>query len=496
MTTAPKKSAPKAPPPPFAKKLITAWRNAAVKALKSRYANLSKLLPEPGVWEALAAAIDSGDVPHEALWRLGTDTLDHVPTRHAVALAKALPTDYMDLWSAYWFGQVALLTAMREAPAAFDDVYAESTGFARELLEIIRIQAGVAPPGSASEGLCRAIANWANGSAVPTVAQTIDGRVVRVVTSRATEPEQVSAFRSLGDQLLGHEKFVATLAEGHRARIERVESSSYERTMPIYPHELALLLASEAMTPEEVCSFQMTYAQLCVVAEKWSVDALIAAARATRDRARPNGYMVAGSAALLAVWRDPTCAPRVEQSIQLDEMNNTATPGVAATHQTLARTPASWRIRYVLDNLFDQDHQSPGTFSGPLGIVLLLPEEPEKAAALASKHANAIDYTRLNGIAPHALLALCEKAGPALRKRLALPIACGLIHCADKPESVDALISFDGSHRDSWFVGYAIAIPQDRALAILRREVEQGHGAFVRAAFTHHPAMLAALDAT
>lgn len=490
-TDTPRKRAPKAPPLPYAKKLITAWRNAAEKALKSSYVSLTKLLPEPGVWEALAAAIDSGDVPVPALWRMGETVMDHAPPRVAVDLLRSIPANYT-LWYAYRVGAVPLLTRLREDPTAFDAL-AEASEVARDLADVLRIQSGASPAGSASERVRASVASdWCNNQIALCAASIVGGRVVRVEASRVYPQGAIDALRALGDALLGHAKLIETLAEGHCARIARVEASAYERTLPISPNEAALMLASEALSREETCSFQMTYATLCVVAEKWSVEDLIRAALATKDRARPDGYMVAGSLAILAVWRDPSRVAEVERAIQLLDLSNQASAGVPATYVTLARTDAAWRVAYVTEKVFVP---YPSTYSGPIGLVLIAPDAPEKAEELAAKFEESLDWVRLSGVDPLALLAIAEKVGPTMRKGLALPILSALTRtAASAPEAVDALVAFDGTFRDGWSVHYVVALPEDRARAVVQREIAQGRGEHARKALEPlRPALFAAL---
>lgn len=50
------------------------------------------------------------------------------------------------------------------------------------------------------------------------------------------------------------------------------------------------------------------------------------------------------------------------------------------------------------------------------------------------------------------------------------------------PASADAHFQFDGSYRDEWIEPYLRALPKERALAIVRRELAAGRTKFARAA--------------
>jgi large subunit ribosomal protein L19 len=90
VSTAPKKpTPPKKPDLPYARRLITAWRDAALKSPASRVTSVAKITQEPGAWDALVAGLDGGVVPMAALWRFGEQVTDYVPPRFAVEMLRA-----------------------------------------------------------------------------------------------------------------------------------------------------------------------------------------------------------------------------------------------------------------------------------------------------------------------------------------------------------------------------------------------------------------------
>ena len=411
MSTEPKKpTPPKKPDLPYARRLITAWRDAALKSPASRVTSVAKITQEPGAWEALVAGLDGGVVPMAALWRFGEQVTDYVPPRFAVELLRALPDELLSLWFTYRMGHAVLLGRLREDATALDDLGRHGRDLVRDLIEVAKLHAGVSPAGSASPRVRASIgAEWCRSGYSFSIADLVDGRVVRVDASSVQHPASVDALRGFGARILGADGLVETLAAAHRERLAEASPAS-----PLFPNEVPLVIASKGLTPEESCGFQMSFDALQCVAAPWSLDDLVRAALATAARARPDGYLVAGSAAVLALLRDPACAPRVAPALQLANLSNRASAGVAATYDALSKAPPAWLRGYITERLFAEG-AAPSTWGAPVGVALLASIAPDEAEALASQHGEAIDYGRLRGVDPSALRAVGEAAGPTVR---------------------------------------------------------------------------------
>jgi hypothetical protein len=475
----PKSSAPTT----YDRKLITVWKNVAEKALARGYASMSKLIGQPGVWDALAAALDAGKVPPAALWRFDEQTFDRVPARHAVAVLGALPPDLTHLWHVYRLSAALVLAQVLADASALDGLRAEGPEVLRDVIDIARIAAGVDPAGGASARVRASIGqHWPTGNLGLHPAAVVDGRAGRVGIP-GWPMTSLDAMRALGESLLGPVGLVETLAAGHRARIAAHDASSaYEQRMPMFVDPDAVVIAAGGLTPEETCSFQVPFGTLLAASARWSVDEMVRAALATARRARPDGYMVAGSLAVLALFRDPACAPRVEGALQLGDVTNAASPGVANVYNALARTDPAW-LRDFLDRRVFAPDAYPGTYAGPIAVALLAAIDPDEAERRAAQSPDAFDWVRLNGVDPAVLLASADRAGPLVRRGLSFPILSGYSRTAPSaPARVDDLVVFDGTGRDGWMTPYLVALPPDRAGAVVRREESAGRGELARAA--------------
>lgn len=110
-----------------------------------------------------------------------------------------------------------------------------------------------------------------------------------------------------------------------------------------------------------------------------------------------------------------------------------------------------------------------------------MPTRPQRR--LAKRHRNDVDFTRLNGTDPAVLLALLDTAGPRVRDGLLLPIFVAYGHPGtEAPTSLYARFAFDGTYRDAWIANYLLAIPEARAVEIVRREVAAGRAEQARKA--------------
>lgn len=484
-------------PTTFDRKLVTVWKNVAEKALARGYASTAKLTGQPGVWDALAAALDAEKVAPAAVWRFDEEVFDHVPVRHAVAVLGALPPDLTQLWHVYRLSAVLVLAQVLADPSALDGLRAGGPEVVRDVIDIARIIAAVDPAGGASARLRASIGqHWSAGSLGLHPAAIVDGRAGRI-GAPGRPMSSLEALRTLGESLLGPDDLVQTLAAGHRARIAAHDAASaYEQGRPMFPDADAIVIAARGLTPEETCAFQLRFETLLAASARWGVDQMVRAALATAQRNRPDGYMVAGSLAVLALLRDPGCAPRVEGAIQLGDVTNAASPGVANVYNALVRTDPAWLRDFIDRRVFAPDTY-PGTYGGPLAVALLAAIDPVAAERRAALHPDGLDWARLEGVDPAALLASVDRAGPLVRRGLSFPILGGYARSAPSaPARVDELVAFDGTGRDGWMTPYLLALPIDRAVAVVRREEAAGRGEFARAALANAhggAALLAAL---
>jgi hypothetical protein len=460
---------------PYDRKLITKWKNIGAKAAKSHGASLRDVHGQPGVWEALAATFDAGLFPPEAVWYLGEHVGDHVPPRAMRDVLLALPQSYTSLLGAWQIVATPLARLLREDPAALEG--AEGlTETQQRIVEVARAEAGVSPEGAPADIRAVLAAEWTAGfSNFP--ALTIDGATVHRVPPSEPDAQRETARRVFGPT------FSADLAAAHRDRLAaHTAVAGHAHAHPLYPSPDALRIAAPALTPEEVAGFQVTFAELSAISEAWSVDDLLRAAAATAARQRPDSHLVTNSLAVLAVARDPSCAPRAEPWLNLDDLTNQASPSAGYVFSVLREAPAAWRRRFAVDVVFAAEGGM-SVFRGPLALALLVDVDPAAAEAIASARSDDLDVTRLIGADARSLLARVEVAGPVTRKLLLLPTFVGFARLdADPPPALDAHFAFDGTYRDSWLAGYLLTIPESRAVAILRRELAEGRAEYARSA--------------
>ncbi len=478
MKTKKKAAAPK-PSQPYDRKLITAWKNIGEKAVTKRYAPLKPVIDQPGAREALDAAIDAGSFPLAAAWHIGAFVCDQLHPRHIASLFAALPESCTSILYNYANVSVVAARALRADPHALDAHVDSPSEMVRRLVELCLADANVLPAGASPETREVLGRELLAGGAMH-LGHAVDGEVV----ARVAFPVEarVAALDAIFARLFGP-TVADDLARLHRARLAEHTAVAGDRNVyPLFPFAELLPIAARAMTPEEVCGFQMQLDTLRVVSARWSADDMLRAAEATRARNRPDAEMIVNSLAVLAIERDPRCAPRAEPFINLYDLTNLASPSEAVVFEALRRTDPAWLRRYVCDVIFARG-ASRSVFDGPLAIALLAGVDPEAAERLAAKHKRDLDYTRINGVDPDALLALVETAGPTVRNGLTLPMFEGYARRGGAlPESADAHFHFDGSYRDEWIEPYLRALPKERAVAIVRRELAAGRTKFARAA--------------
>jgi hypothetical protein len=475
---------------PYDRKLVTKWKNIGAKVVKTRYASLRDVHGQPGVWEALAAAFDAGLFPPEAVWYLGDHVGDHIPPRASRDVLRALPASYTSPLGAWQIVATPLARLLREDPAALDDTetFNETQ---RRIVEVARAEAGLCPDGPPADTRAALAAEWTAGNAT-FPALSLDGAAVTRV--KPLDPDAQRVQRETAQRVFGP-ALAADLADAHRARLAaHTAVAGQPNAHALYPSADALRIAAPALTPEEVAGFQATFAELSALSVRWSVDDLLRAAASVTARNRPDAHLITNSLAVLAVARDPSCAPRAEPWLNLDDLTNQASPSAGYVFATLREAPAAWRRRFAVDVVFGGEGGW-WVFRGPLALALLVDVDPAAAEALAEKHRADLDFTRINGADPHALLARVDVAGPRTREMLLLPTFVGFARQgANPPPSLDALFAFNGTYRDSWIAGYLLAIPEDRAVAIVRRELAEGRAKHVRSALeaTGGAALLAA----
>lgn len=488
-----KKPAAEAPALPYDRKLITAWKNISEKAATKRYASLRDVHQKPGVWEALAATVDAGKFAPAALWYLGEFVADHMPPRFVVDVLRARPESYTSLIGNYVILAVALARCLRDDPRALDALVDDPAVGA--LVDVARAEASGLSDGAAATTRAQLATEWAAGGVTFPALTESPGGVERVSYPGADREAAVrdTARRIFGDRL-AHD-----LAEAHRARLaSHTAVGSQANAFPLTPAPDALRLAAPSMTPDEVCGFKSSFEHLWALSAPWSVDEMLRAAEVTAKRNRPDCFMTVNALAVLAVARDPSCAPRVESHLNLFDHSNQASPSAGYTLEVLLAAPSAWKRHFALDVVFSPDAPW-SVYRGPIALVLLASVDPEAAEHLLASKADDLDFTRLNGTDPKVLYALFDRAGPALRHALLLPVFVGYSRGEmSPPESLDAHFALDGSHRDSWIAGYLAHLPRERAVAILRREVEAGRADLARSVFEHTPRgseLLAAAEA-
>ncbi len=375
---------------------------------------------------------------------------------------------------------VALLLAraLREDPAALDGFEARHTP-QRRVADLALAEAGRTPDGAPAATRAALAAEWtASRGTLPALALEA-GTMVRVA---APEEARAAAVRDTAQRLFGP-TLAADLAQAHRERLAaRLAEPTVGRAFPLYTSDHALRLAAPALRPEEVSGYQSTFELLREITAGWSVDDMLRAAEAAQTRALPDAYMLENSLALLAVARDPASAPRAERFLNLADHTNNASPSAGWALAVLLGAPAPWRRHFAAEVVFGGGGAS-SVFSGPIALALLVDVDADEGERLAKRHGSDVDFTRLNGTDPAVLLALLDTAGPRVRDGLLLPIYVAYGHPgAEAPTSLDARFAFDGTYRDEWIAGYLLAIPEARAVEIVRREVAAGRAKHARKA--------------
>jgi len=410
----PRPPQPPKPTLPYDRKLITAWKNVGEKAAAKRYASLRTVLHEPGTWEALAATFEAGKMPAVAPWFVGWEAADHVPTRFACEVLCAVPEGYVSALANYHTVGPMLGRALRDDPCALDAAGASENPAVRALVELARAESGVAPPGVSAALRASLASAWAaGGAALPGF--TVENGVV----TRVAHPEEArrAAMVSVAGRLFGP-TLTEDLADAHRALLAGHGAvATQPGTFPLYPSPDAILVAAPAMTPEQVCGFQVNFPTLHALSAAWSVDEILEAAAATRARNRPHSHMIVNSLGVLAVARDPSCAPRAEPYLDLADHSNQASPAPGYALAVLRRAPAAWRRRFALDVVFGPDAYW-GPWKGPIAIALLADVDPAEAERLVVERAEDLDFTRIRGVDRAELLPLLDGAGPATRSAL------------------------------------------------------------------------------
>jgi hypothetical protein len=480
----PRKTAAPKPALPYDRKLLTAWKNIGEKAAAKRYASLSPVLHQPGVWEALAATFEAGKMPPAAVWNLEVAVADHVPPRFAAEVLLALPEGHTSPLASYTTAAPMLARALREDPRALDVAAASDSAAVRTLVELAHAEAGLREGGASPQTRAELARAWAAGGASLPGLAVEGGEVTRV-----THPEEArrAAMAYTAGRLFGP-AMTQDLADAHRALLAGHGAvAAQPGAFPLYPSPDAILLAAPAMTPEELCGFQVNFPTLWALSAAWSVDEIVRAAAATQARGRPHSHMIVNSLAVLAVARDPESAPRVEAFLDLFDHTNQASPAPGYALAVLRRAPKAWRRHFALDVVFAPDAPW-GVFGGPIALALLADADPAAAERIATERADDLDPTRISDVDPAELLPLLDGAGPATRRFLLLPIFVGFGRGAQEPPaSLDAHFTLEGSARDSWILGYLRALPKERAEAIVRREAAEGRGERMRAALGGAP---------
>jgi hypothetical protein len=469
---------PATPKPPYHPTLVAKWAKIADKAVKTHYASIRDVDGKPGQWEALAAAFEAGDFAPEAVWHLGDHVADRVPPRFARAVLSAMPESYTSSLGAWSIAAVLLARALRETPTALDGFEARHAP-QRRVADLALAEAGLTPDGAPAATRAALGLDWTAGGSRLAALALEGGAVVRVA---APEAARAAAVRDTARRLFGP-TLTDDLAQAHRDRLAaRLTEPTYGRAFPLYASDDALRLAAPALRSEEVSGYQSTFAALAELSAAWSVDDMLRAAEAAQTRALPDAYMLENSLALLAVARDPASAPRAERFLNLADHTNNASPSAGYALAVLLRAPAPWRRHFAAEVVFGRDGSS-SVFSGPIALALLADVDPDEGERLAKRHGNDVDFTRLNGADPAVLLALLDAAGPRVREGLLLPIYVAYGHPGtEAPTSLDAHFAFDGTYRDTWISGYLLAIPEARAVEIVRREVAAGRAVQARKA--------------
>lgn len=486
-----KKTAPKVTLP-YDRKLITAWKNVGEKAAEKLTPSLAKVIHAVGTWEALAATFEAGKFPFIAVWNVEPSVADHTPTRYAAEVLATRPKHHANLLYAYTILAGLLGRALREDPHSLDSRRDHDDELVRQLVEVALAEAGVID--AVSKPTRKELApKWVAGGLRFPALRFADGAVERVLYP---SDEVSEAVRETATRIFGRD-VAAIVAAAHRRRIEEHTAVAGQfNVYALYPEADALAIAAPALTPTEVCAFQSRFVDLSRLSDAWTVDQMLDAAAATRERNRPDSYVVVNSLAVLAIARDPSAAPRAEPFLNLADLTNQASPSVGIAFEALMRADPAWKKRFALDVVFAPSSMFSSVFIGPIAVALLASVDAEAAERVAIEHRENLDYSRLNGCATASLLRVVEGAGPEVRLGLATPLVANFLYVQDEPPTeIDALIRFDGSTRDLWLTGFFPRISPERELAILKREVDAGRGERLRQLFGSQSRAALQLDA-
>ena len=484
----PKKTATPKPALPYDKKLVTAWKNVGKKAAAGRYPSLREVEGQPGTREAFGAAYDAGGFPAAALWSAGSDAAALAPARMAAEVLATRPAQERSLFFVYLKVSLLLARRLREDPTALDAFAAGAGDLDRALVDVARAEATAPADGAPAATRALLAREWAGTSAnfPALVAEGGDVVSVRLPFEAWRAATDDTARRIFGPHL------AADLAAAHRAQLAAHSNvAGAPGANPLSAREEPLRLAAPALTPEEVCGFQSRFPALQALAAGWGVDDLARAGDAVVARDRPGAALTANSLAVLAIARHPGCAPRFERHLSLPDPKHDPSPPTAFTLDALLRAPAAWRRRYALDLAFAPG-APPSSLRGPVALVLLASVDPEAAERVAAERAGEIDTFHIIGVEPAALLPLLDGAGPALRRALLLPIFAGSYPGAELPTSLDDLFAFDGTYGGSRAVSFLRALPEARAVAIVRREIAAGRAELARFFLAGSPVLAAA----
>ena len=181
------------------------WAVEAKEALASREDTLwfpwaSK---KPGAWEAFTAALDDESISLQAAWSM-SGTVEHVPDRLLPALftSKRMPK-HDQLWSRYAQLGSNVFAAVKANPAAFEKLKLDP--LMRDVLEVVKLVAGVQAAGTASASVRKAMSEWVfapplhiDRSALTSLAEKLSGVDAAVKLARAGYDKQ-KKYRPLND---------------------------------------------------------------------------------------------------------------------------------------------------------------------------------------------------------------------------------------------------------------------------------------------------------
>ncbi|MFO0624082.1 MAG: hypothetical protein U0325_00580 [Polyangiales bacterium] len=403
---------PAAQAPPYDRKLVTAWKNVGQKAAEKGYASVAKVLYEPETWRALEAAIDAGSFPLEAAHALGWTVCDHLPTRLFAPLVSTAPPRPGARLQVYESLAVLGARALRADPAALAAWRDPGDPALRDAVAMCLAEAGVTGPVDA-ELRAHIVTDFVGGASTPPALALRDGDVVRVMApDDATAATRDTLRRIVGATLEDD------LAAALRARLAaHTAVAGQPSAYALYPQEDALRLGGVKLSPAEVCGFQVRFPTLLSLSAGWSVDEVLAAAEATEARNRPDASLLVNSLAVIAVARDPACAPRAERFLNLFDLTNQASPPAAYVFDALRRAPPAWIRRWALEVVFAPEAPY-GVFRGALAALLLAGVDPDAAEPILEARGDELHFWRMTGFDDAHLAARLDRAGPHTRRAL------------------------------------------------------------------------------